>query len=398
MKAIFCHDLPLYRDTNGIYCSTTLTNSMFSRYFKVATELIVATRVYSINQTYEEAHQEALTLENLTVFRTPNMMTAKGMLVERRKFKQELKKTIQMVDLVFLRGGESANVAYEICKEMKKPYLIECGGCAWESFWHYSLVGKLIAPRMEFFEIQCVKNASYVVYVTEKYLQKRYPTNGKCTHASNVYLEKTDQSVLENRLRKIRTYNNKKVFTLGTTAAIDVKCKGQQYVIRAISNLRKRGYFIRYELVGGGQCSYLQSIAEKYGVEDSVLFLGQKTHDDVLKWLDSIDIYVQPSKQEGLPRALIEAMSRGCPAIGSITAGIPELLQDNVLFEKGQIKQIEDILMRILKKEKGFLLEDLACENFEKAKEYEYEKISKRREEIFTEYANFVKSSGGKLE
>ena len=398
MKAIFCHDLPLYKDKNGVYCSTTLTNSMFSRYLKVATKLIVATRVYSIEQTYDKAHQEALTLENLEVYKTPNMMTAKGMLVERRKFKQELRKIIKSVDLVFLRGGESANVAYEVCKEMKKPYLIECGGCAWESFWHYSLLGKLIAPRMEYLEIQCVKNAPYVVYVTEKYLQKRYPTNGKNIHASNVYLEKTDQDVLEKRLQKIQAYNDKKGFTLGTTAAVDVKCKGQQYVIRAISNLRKKGYFIRYELVGGGQCNYLQSIAKKYGVEDSVYFLGQKTHDDVLRWLDSIDIYVQPSKQEGLPRALIEAMSRGCPAIGSITAGIPELLQDNMLFAKGKIKQIEDIMMHIFRKDKGFSLDNLASENFEKAKEYEYEKISKRREKIFVEYANFVRSSGGKVE
>ena len=267
-----------------------------------------------------------------------------------------------------------------------------------ESFWHYSLLGKLIAPRMEYLEIQCVKNAPYVVYVTEKYLQKRYPTNGKNIHASNVYLEKTDQDVLEKRLQKIQAYNDKKGFTLGTTAAVDVKCKGQQYVIRAISNLRKKGYFIRYELVGGGQCNYLQSIAKKYGVEDSVYFLGQKTHDDVLRWLDSIDIYVQPSKQEGLPRALIEAMSRGCPAIGSITAGIPELLQDNMLFAKGKIKQIEDIMMHIFRKDKGFSLDNLASENFEKAKEYEYEKISKRREKIFVEYANFVRSSGGKVE
>ena len=66
VRGIFCHDLPIYKDKNGVYCSTTMTDDLFSRYFEVVDELVVATRIYSIDKTYEEAHQEKITLPNIT--------------------------------------------------------------------------------------------------------------------------------------------------------------------------------------------------------------------------------------------------------------------------------------------------------------------------------------------
>ena len=45
---------------------------------------------------------------------------------------------------------------------------------------------------------------------------------------------------------------------------------------------------------------------------------------------------------EGMPRALIEAMSRGLPCIGSNVGGIPELLDENSMFTKKKVKEIAD--------------------------------------------------------
>lgn len=42
IKGIFCHDLPIYKDIDGNYCSTTLTDSLFLRYFNVVDELVIA--------------------------------------------------------------------------------------------------------------------------------------------------------------------------------------------------------------------------------------------------------------------------------------------------------------------------------------------------------------------
>src|SRR5690625_396249 len=69
-------------------------------------------------------------------------------------------------------------------------------------------------------------------------------------------------------------------------------------------------------------------------------------HNEVFDWLETIDLYAQPSRQEGLPRALIESMSRGVPAFGANTAGIPELLENEFIFSntKDNIDEICEII------------------------------------------------------
>ena len=75
ITGIFCHYLPIYKDVDGVFCSTTLTNDLFSRYFTVVDKLYVATRVYPINKTYKEAHQEKISLSNIEIIEFPNLST-----------------------------------------------------------------------------------------------------------------------------------------------------------------------------------------------------------------------------------------------------------------------------------------------------------------------------------
>src|SRR5699024_3636305 len=138
-----------------------------------------------------------------------------------------------------------------------------------------------------------VKSSSHVVYVTSEFLQKRYPTNGKNTNCSNVSLIEFEKNTLRNRLKNIEDIINRDKIIIGTTAAIDVKYKGQQYVIQALGDLKKKGISnFEYQLVGNGNSSYLKSVAEKNDVVNQVKFVGTMTHDQVFNWLDTIDIYV----------------------------------------------------------------------------------------------------------
>lgn len=383
IRGIFCHDLPIYKDINGYYCSTTLTDDLFSRYFTVVDELYVATRVYPIGTTYEDAHQEKITLPNIKFVEFPNLNTPKGFICLVPKAKKTLKEIISKVDLIFIRGGIIAVLAATIARELKKPYLLENAGCAWDTYWNHSLIGKLIAPYMEYRAIRDTRNASYVIYVTEKWLQARYPTNGICTHASNVILPPLDNNVLKRRLEKI-TNKQEKTIVVGTTAGINNKAKGQQYFIKAMAKMKDLD--IRYELVGGGDNTYLKVIAQKFRMGDKVIFKGQLNHTQVLEWIDGLDLYIQPSMQEGLPRALIEAMSRACPAIGSTTAGIPELLQDNAIFERGKVDALIKTFRYIISSD----LSEIAKINFNKAKEYEIQDLNKRRNIIYNRYKEFV--------
>ena len=388
IKGIFLHDLPVYKDKNGIYCSTTMTDDLFSRYLHVVDELYVATRVYKIDKTYEEAHQEKITLANVKFIEFPNMNTVKGLFTVIPGIKKYLMKAMKNMDLIFIRGGTLARIGANIALKLQKPYLIEVGGFAWEASWNHSFKGKLIAPYYELSLRKYVKKADFAIYVTEKTLQKRYPTNGISTYASNVILTDIDYTALENRIEKIKNKKNKKII-IGTTGGINNKAKGQHFVFEVMKNLENK-YDITYELVGGGDNSFLLQQAKKFGQENNITFKGELDHQEVLKWLDSIDIYIQPSMQEGLPRSVIEAMSRACPVIGSNSGGTPELLEEENVFERGNIQSLQSAFENIINSDWN----KYAKRNFHKAEEYELSILNSRREKIYEQYRHFV--IGGK--
>lgn len=390
MIGLFSFDGPMYCDCNGVYCNTTITAEMFSRYFNVVDKLIVVIRTFHIDKTYKEANLKKVELEGVEFVEIGNLNSAKGLLIEKIKYKKIIEEQVKKVDLIFARMPSIiSDITISIALKNKKKYMVEVGGCAWDAYWNHGLSGKIIAPYMFFNERKGIKRADFATYVTERWLQKRYPCKCPSISASNVYLKPVEQSILEKRLKKIQLKNKADKFIIGTTAAVNVRYKGQEYIIRAISILNKQGYNFEYQLVGGGDNSYLKKIAKECDVEDKVIFKGLLLHDDVITWLDSIDIYAQPSKQEGLPRALIEALSRGCPAIGSTTAGIPELIQNEVTFKSGNISEICDVLKEIINTD---LIKVAKC-NFKKAKEYELQVLDNKRNTIYQKYASLIESN-----
>lgn len=283
-------------------------------------------------------------------------------------------------DLVICRCPSFvANRAAGCARRLGIPYFAESMGCAWDALWNHGIAGKIIAPYMYMKMRSTVAHADYALYVTNEFLQKRYPCKNESIGASNVRIESVDPQVLDRRLEKIRSQKAGEI-SLMTTAAVDVRYKGQEYVIRAIPQLNQAGIRVRYTLVGGGDPAYLQQVAKKCGVEDQVVFAGRKSLDEVFILLDETDIYVQPSLQEGLPRSVIEAMSRGCPAVGARTAGIPELIAPECVVRR---KSANDIAQTIIKIANAETMTALARQNFENAKEYEDSVLNGRRNAYF---------------
>lgn len=282
-------------------------------------------------------------------------------------------------DFVICRGSWGVKE----CKKAGKPYLVEVVGCEWDALWNHSWPGKVAAlPRFLALK-SAVKDAPYVLYVTKQFLQNRYPTKGISAGVSDVKIEPLDADVLNQRLRKISKRQDQDKLILGTTAAVDVKYKGQQFVIAALGKLKKMGISnVEYQLVGAGDTTYLHEIAEKYDVTKQVIFKGPLPHADVFSFLDTIDAYIQPSLQEGLPRAVVEAMSRACPVLGSYTGGTPELLNKKMIFKR---KNVEDIITKIKMLDKQTLLSE-AKRSFEMAQEYQPEILDSRRDSFYREF------------
>lgn len=272
-------------------------------------------------------------------------------------------------------------------REMGKPCMTVIVGCPWDVYRTYNWKGKLIAPFERLSLVRIQKKAKWSIYVTNQFLQKRYPTNGQHIGCSNVNITTGDESVLVKRLKSIQSRSQSNcLMKIGTVGSISVPYKGQEYVIRAIAILKKEGVDFEYHLYGGGDSTRLRMIAKECQIEDRLFFHGAVPHDRILEAFDDMDIYAHPSKTEGLPRSLVEAESRGCLCLGTNVGGITELLDKDFLFPSANVRAICDILRNVT----PGLLEQQAKRNFDFSKQYDKTLLNNRRQQFINQFKKSI--------
>ena len=385
MKLIFVHDGPIFYDENGKYYEYSY-HGLLERYSYLADEITFLMRTMPL----AEDTKGTPIPDQIRVVSVPNFKSPAVYFTQKPIAEKIIEEEIRNTDYAVLRGSSCAGIAMKYCRKYNKPFIYECVGCTWDSLWNHSLLGKLMAPHSFLGAKKVIRDCEYVYYVTNEFLQKRYPTKGKSVGCSNVVINPVEDVVLESRLNRIGAKKSGDKILLGTAAALDVRYKGQEYVIMALKKLVEKGYDVEYHLAGGNRLksTFLQDLAKKHGVEDRVIFHGSLSAGQMPAFYDSLDIYIQPSKQEGLPRSVIEAMSRGCPVAGTNIAGIPELLQDMCLFKKGSTQAVVAVLDRMLQSD----LSVIAKENFANAKQYELAVLTERRNRFYDAFLADQKS------
>lgn len=117
--------------------------------------------------------------------------------------------------------------------------------------------------------------------------------------------------------------------------------KGQDILLRALSLVRERGISFRLDIIGGGELNNeLLGLAEVLKIDDSVVFHGAQSERFVRELHLQADLFVLPSRTEGLPVACIEALAMGTPTIATRVNGIPELIEHDV---SGLLVDPEDV-------------------------------------------------------
>lgn len=127
------------------------------------------------------------------------------------------------------------------------------------------------------------------------------------------------------------------------------KNKNHIAVIKALKNIDLKRKNIFYIIVGDGKLkNYLQKKIRQFELSENVKLVGKRS--DVIEILKASDLFVFPSRREGLPRALLEAMACGLPVIATKIRGNVDLIEDGVngiLFEVNDsinlIKSIKNI-------------------------------------------------------
>lgn len=395
MDMVFVYEDKIAQDTDGnYYTGSAFSQSVFDRYLQHFDRITLLMRKADVapDDTETLGRMNKLDTSRINVVLLPNPTASLRSFFNiklRRQFKKTVLDNITPDRAVIIRApSDSGAIAAKYCRSIGKPFLVEAVGCPWDSLWNHSLRGKVLAPFSWLRFRRTMRHADYAVYVTDEFLQRRYPTHGKTAAISDVELQPADDSVLEKRLEKIKNHSGS--VKLATAAAVNVSYKGQQYVIEALAKLKERGITnFEYHMAGGGDNSALKALAQRLKVEDQVIFEGSLPHDKMFAWLDDMDVYIQPSLQEGLPRSVLEAMSRGLPALGSRTGGVPELLGDRYIFARKGVSEIAELLTQLSKEE----MQAMAKGNFEHAKAFRKEVLEAKRYEFYAEFAATAKEN-----
>ena len=116
--------------------------------------------------------------------------------------------------------------------------------------------------------------------------------------------------------------------------------KGYQFVIPALASYTD----IELWLIGEGELrDTLKQMAQKAKI--TAQFLGYRSQDEIVTYLQQADIFILPSSNEGMSNSLLEAMACGLPVIVTDVGGTKELLQNNgILVEKESSESIREAI------------------------------------------------------
>ena len=98
---------------------------------------------------------------------------------------------------------------------------------------------------------------------------------------------------------------------------------------------------------GNGEIQRLKELINKHNIEDIVEFLGWISSMEKAIILNSTDVYILPSYNEGLPISILESMSYGKAIISTNVGGIPEIVrnkENGLLINPGELKQMEQAI------------------------------------------------------
>lgn len=304
----------------------------------------------------------------VAVHSVPYYVGPKQYLQQRLVMGANLKHVIRPNDAVIVRAPGQIAAAL-VRRRQFGPYGVEVLGDPWDAFSPGAIVHPFRAVFRRYFRAQletlCI-NASSIAYVTRSALQLRYP-GGPQTQQFQVTDGVDD---VENMFSPVGHPAQNVVIFVGSMAQM---YKAPDVLLRSIAICTFRFDLpLKLVMIGDGRHRKdLEQLASDLGIGSQVEFTGElPSGASVRKRLDNANLFVLPSRTEGLPRALIEAMARGLPCIGSNIGGIPELLDETELVKPGDDEALATKLSEIA------------------ADSSRMQAMSKRNTEIAREYLN----------
>lgn len=127
--------------------------------------------------------------------------------------------------------------------------------------------------------------------------------------------------------------------------------KGVGELLEAVQGLIERGREVELTLAGGGEVARYRDMAHSLGIAERCRFTGWLKAEEATALLEAADIFVLPSHHEGLPMAILEALSRQVAVVATPVGAIPEVLSDGrdcLLVPPGDVDALKSALDRLI--------------------------------------------------
>lgn len=387
MKALFVHGHKFVK-YNGIHYSKgqfsyKLWQERYLRYFD---EIFVASRCMNLDDKPQGLNISSG--DRVNHIDLPESANLKTVFEGNGEIEKIIKNTILSNDIeIVIARLPSINSlkAIKIANKLNKKVIIEMVGDPFDAIWnHGSIKGKLFAPINFMIYKYRLKKLDNIIFVTENYLQNKYKKDYKNFHTTNI----SNVNIgVDDKLKPLSIKEDFKnaqinIALIGSYSAV---YKGIETAIKTISILRRK-YNIdaKLSILGSGNKERYNKVIKELKIENYIDFVGVlESGDKVLSWLDNHDFYIQPSLTEGLPRGLIEAMSRGLPAVATNVGGIPELLKEEAVVK---VKDAESIATKIyIMIVNPYIYKEHSIHNLNKSKEYSQEYLQLKRDKFYKE-------------
>ena len=362
----------------AVWTQSPFVHAFWMRYLEVFDQVLVVARIKkvdSVSSLWKRADGKGVLFATV-----PHYIGPWQYLLKAQQVNHAIRNTVGVKDAVILRvSSQIAQCLEPVLHKNGHPYGVEVVADPYDVF----APGSVRNPLRPFFRWlfprklrRICGEASAASYVTEKALQRRYPPapNSFATYYSDVELPDIAFAKVARSPRDSMDRFN--LICVGTLAQL---YKAQDVLINAVNLCVNQGLDLKLTLVGDGKHRQeLEAQTANLGIEERVCFRGQLTAGQAVRQeLDRADLFVLPSHQEGLPRAMIEAMARGLPCIGSHVGGIPELLPDEDLVTPGDEAALADKIREIVTDSER--MSRMSFRNLEKAKNYHNEVLRERR-------------------
>lgn len=330
----------------SVWTSSNHSYAELSRYLGVFDEVRILARVRDVPQPPEAGHRADGS--GVAFWPVPHYLGFEQFCLRIAGVRRAAAAGIGPEDAVILKAPStlSSLVSFSLRKQ-RRPFAVQLIGDPWDLYSKGSVRHPLRPLFRQCFtrltRSQCAQ-ACAVSYVTER-LSERYPAHPAAfqTSVSDVLIA---ERFFAADARRAPRHAPLRIVTVGS---LEHLCKGTDVLIEALSLCVNRGVDACLVIVGDGKYRReFTALAARRGVGKRVEFMGAiPAGEKIFAELDRSDLFVLPSRSEGLPRAMVEAMARAVPCIGSAVGGIPELLSDEDLASPGDAAALADKIVEV---------------------------------------------------